>query len=85
MKPTTVLTSKGAIASRDRIGPRLHGLLIDAMMRLGRERRALSGLEIHEICAFGRAVQAADRRMRFVEQGEITPKARLAASEPAID
>src|SRR5436309_2628837 len=37
--------------TRHRIGARLERLLVDAVMRIGRERAALSGLEIHHVVA----------------------------------
>jgi hypothetical protein len=43
--------------------------LIDTVMRLGREGRALAGFEIHEILPDRSALQCAPRIMRFVEQG----------------
>jgi hypothetical protein len=36
---------------RHGIGARLDGLLVDAVMRLGREGAALAGLEIHDVVA----------------------------------
>ena len=51
MKPTTVLTSSGLKRARHRIGARFQRLLIDAVMRIGRQRAALAGLEIHDVVA----------------------------------
>ena len=35
----------------DGVGARLDGLLIDAVMRVGGQRAALAGLEIHDVVA----------------------------------
>ena len=62
MKPTTVLTSSGWKRARHRIGARLQRLLVDAVMRVGRERAALPGLEIHHVVADACRGEATARR-----------------------
>ena len=61
------IDEQGRITARDRIGARLHGLLIDAVVRARRQRRALAGLEIHEIGAGRRAAQRLHGLMGLVE------------------
>ena len=86
MKPTTVLTSSGEKRARHGVGARLAGLLVDAVMRVGRERAALPGLEVHHVVA-DRAAPAATAPPRAPRRSSAseTPKLRLAASVPAID
>ena len=64
------------VAARHRIGACFHCLLIDAMMRLRRQRRALSGFEIHEIGARRRPVQRLDAGIGFVEQARGSRRTR---------
>ena len=70
MKPTTGVDQKRVVASGHGIGARLHRLLVHAVMGVGRKRGALSGLEIHQVGADGRAAERADRIMRFVQHGK---------------
>src|ERR1700730_17103629 len=58
----------------DGIGARFAGLLVDAVMGVGRERRALPGLEIHDIAADRTAPQRQSRLMRLLKQLEINAK-----------
>ena len=71
--------------ARHRIGPRFAGLLIDAVVRPGRQRATLSGLEIHDVVAERAALQATAPPARLLAAIEVTPKERFAASVPAID
>ena len=86
MKPTTVLTSSGRKRARDRVGARLQRLLVDAVVRVGRQRGALAGLEIHHVVAHRAALQ---RQRRRRAPRAAAPASRrscaLAASVPAID
>ena len=70
---------------RDRVGARLAGLLIHAVMRIGRKRAALPGFEVHDVLADRAALQLARRLPGFVEQRQIHAERALAASVPAID
>jgi hypothetical protein len=72
--------------ARYRVGARFESLLVDATTRVRRERRTLSGLEIHHILA--------ERARRFNERAisrpsfkieRSMPNERFAASLPAID
>src|SRR5215212_7468833 len=71
--------------ARHRIGPRFAGLLVDVVMRIGRQRRALPGLEILTLLPTvpRRSDSPASRASR--NSARSTPKLRLAASVPAID
>ena len=53
---------------RDGVGARLHRLLVDAVMRVGGQRRALAGLEIHDVVAESAALERQRRVSRFFEQ-----------------
>ena len=75
MKPTTVLTSSGAIAPRDRVSARLAGLLVDAMMRVGGKRAALAGFEVHHVLA--RACSSRAACAGFVEHRQIHAEGRV--------
>lgn len=57
--------------TRYRIGARFAGLLIDAMMCVGRQTAALPGFEIHHVIAQGAAVKAQRRLLRFRQQRQI--------------
>ena len=86
MKPTTVLTSSGLNCARDRIGARLERLLIDAVVRIRRQRRALAGLEVHDVVADGAALERQRRLARLPSAcASVTPKDALTASVPPID
>ena len=77
MNPTTVLTSSGSKLARHRIGARFAGLLVDIVMGIGRQRRALPGLEVHHIFA-DRAAAAATRRLsRLAQQRQIDAEAAV--------
>src|SRR6185437_13489680 len=65
------------IDPRHRIGTRLKGLLVDAVMGIGRQRRALPGLEIHHVVADGAARQRTPGVMRFAEQRKVDAKAAI--------
>ena len=58
------------VAPGDRVGPRLHGLLVDAVVRLGREGAALAGFEIHDVVAQDAAVEGARGLVRLVQDGQ---------------
>ena len=62
---------------RDGVGARLERLLVDAVVRVGRERAALAGLEIHDVVADGAALQRQRGRARFLEQREVDAEARV--------
>ena len=86
MKPTTVLTSSGSNVARHGVGARLERLLVDAVMRVGRQRRALAGLEVHDVVADGAALQRQRRLARLPSAWpSVTPNEALAASVPPID
>ena len=76
---------------RHSIRARFQGLLVDAVMRIGRERRALAGLEVHDVVAHvavgadGAAAERLAGLMGFASSARLTPKLRLAASVPAMD
>ena len=70
--------------ARHGIGARLDGLLVDAVMRIGRQRAALAGLEIHHVVADGAALQRQRRVARLAQQGERDAEAavrRLGAAD----
>ena len=71
------------ISPGDRVGPRFAGLLIDAVVRIGGKRASLSGFEIHDVCRRGRSSRAAWQASSSIPR--LIPKARFAASVPAID
>ncbi|MNS90716.1 hypothetical protein D3C72_1247780 [compost metagenome] len=54
-----------------RIGPRFAGLLIDAMVCVGRQTAALPGFKIHHVIAQSAAVKAQCRLLRFRQQRQI--------------
>src|SRR5690242_2383535 len=62
---------------RHRVSTRLHRLLVDAVMCIGRKRRALAGLKIHDIVAERAALERKGRVTRFFEDGEIDAEARV--------
>src|SRR5579872_2371803 len=57
--------------ARDAVSTRLTGLLIDPAMRVGRERRALPGLEIHQVVADGAAPKRLARRLGLPQESKI--------------
>ena len=71
--------------ARDRVGARFAGLLIDAVMRIGGQRAALAGLEIHHVVADGSAFQDKRRVTRLAQQREIDAETAFAVSVPAMD
>ncbi|MNT08885.1 hypothetical protein D3C72_1436430 [compost metagenome] len=65
--------------ARHRVGTRLHGLLVDAMMRVGRQRAALPGLEIHHVVAHGAASQRLRGVVRLGQQRQADAEGRIGA------
>src|ERR1700735_230467 len=63
--------------ARDRIGGRLAGLLIDIMVRVGRECTALASLEVHYIVADSAAAKFACGLMCLPEQGKSDAEGRI--------
>src|ERR1700755_3407952 len=59
----------------DCIGAGLAGLLVDAVMGTGRERRALPGLEIHDIVTDAAALLRAAGVTRFPQNAKIDTEA----------
>src|SRR3546814_14014499 len=59
----------------DAVGARLHRLLVDAVMRVGRQRAALPRLEIHQVVAERTALQRQRRRARLAQQGKVDAEA----------
>jgi hypothetical protein len=59
MNPTTLLTREGLVAARQAVRAGLHRHLVGVVVRVGRERRALAGLEVHDVRALGRALRGA--------------------------
>ena len=57
-----------AVAPRHRIGPGLAGLLVQAVVRVGRQRAALAGFKIHQVGAHRAALQRLGHGMGFVQQ-----------------
>ena len=68
----------------NRVGARLDGLLIDAVVCIGGQRAALAGLEIHDVVANVPRRDSAAWRPRAGSASE-TPKLAFAASVPPID
>src|SRR3954469_16231610 len=58
----------------DAVSARFEGLLIDTVMGARRQRRALPGLEIHDIVADGRPPQRQPGFAGFLEHRKIDPK-----------
>jgi hypothetical protein len=46
----------GSELARDAVGACFEGLLVNAVMRIGRQRRTLAGLEVHDVIA-GQAIR----------------------------
>jgi len=63
--------------ARHRIGPRFAGLLIDIVMGVGRQRRALPGLEIHQMIADRAAAERQPGLTRLAQQREIDAEAAV--------
>ncbi len=72
-------------APGDAVGARLAGLLVDAVVGVGRQGAPLAGLEVHDVVADAAALERQRRLPRLLEQRRVMPKLRLAASVPAID
>ncbi len=72
------------VAARDGVGAGLAGLLIDAVMGVGRERAALAGLEIHEVVAEGAALLRQAGLVAFLQRCQVDAEAgvgRLGAGD----
>ena len=68
--------------SRYRISARFERLLIDAVMRVGRERAALTGLKIHDVVA-DRATLKTERRLAaFAQHAEVDAEALVGGFGP---
>ena len=67
MKPTTVLTRNGVVVAGQAVVARLQRHLIGAVVRVGRQRRALAGLEVHDVRPL-RLPQLQRHVLRLVEQ-----------------
>ncbi len=63
--------------SRHRVGARLERLLVDAVMGIGGQRAALTGLEIHHVVADGAALERQRGRARLSQQREIDAEAAV--------
>ncbi len=69
--------------ARDRVGAGFQRLLVDAVVRVGRERGALAGLEVHDVVAAhavgadGAALQFLAGLVRFCEKCEIHAEAAI--------
>src|SRR5882762_10653716 len=61
-------------SARNGVGARLAGLLVDAVMGVGRKRRALPGFEIHDVVADRTAPQRQSRLMGLPQKSEIDAK-----------
>ena len=84
MKPTTRVDQQRRERARDGVGARLDGLLVDAVMRIGRQRAALAGLEIHHVVAERAALQRQRRLARLAQQRQRDAEAgvrRLGAAD----
>ena len=68
------IDQQGIESARDRVGARFAGLLVDAVMGVGRKRRALPGLEIHHIAADATAPKRESRLVGLPQDCEIDPK-----------
>src|SRR3984957_20625648 len=71
------IDQQGLKGSCDRVGARLEGLLIDAVMRAGRQRRALSCLKVHDISADGVPGEGQASILTFTKQGQVDAKAAV--------
>ncbi len=69
MKPTTVFTSSGSNLRATALGPCLEGLLVDAVMRIRRLARFLTGFEIHD--ADRTPAEDRGRRRVLLQDGEV--------------
>src|SRR5581483_1621122 len=68
---------QGLKGARYRVGPGLEGLLINPLMRTGGERRALPGLEIHDVRAYRVPAQGQARIAALAQQGEVDAEAAV--------
>ncbi len=65
------------VVARHRIGAHLAGLLIHAVVRIGRQRAALAGFEIHHVVADIAATQRQARFITFLQQGQVDAEAGI--------
>src|SRR4029077_14621648 len=65
-----------------RVSPRFASLLIDIVMGVGRQRRALPGFEIHHIVADRTAAQRQPRFPRFAQQRQIDAETAVGGFGP---
>ena len=79
MKPDHRVHQQRPVAARHRVGARLAGLLVDAVVRVGRERASLPRFEVHDVLA---APQLARRLARLVEHREIHAEGRVGRLRP---
>ena len=70
MKPDDAVDQQRRECAGHGVGARLDRLLIDAVMRIGRQRTALAGLEIHHVVADRAALQRQRRVARLAQQRE---------------
>ena len=70
-KPDDAVDQQRIESSGDRIGARLHGLLVDAVMRRRRQRAALPRLEIHNVLPERAATERERRLVRLAQHGKI--------------
>ena len=86
MKPTTVLTSSGSKRARHRVGARLAGLLVHAVMRVGRQAEPWPVSKYITLLPDRAALQR-QRRLPAprASRARLMPKLLLAASVPAMD
>src|SRR6266446_1849681 len=68
------IDQQGIESARDRVGARFAGLLVDAVMSVGRKRRALPGLAIHHIAADATAPKRESRLVGLPQGCEIDAK-----------
>ena len=61
----------------DGVGPRLAGLLVDAVVGVGRQAAPLAGLKIHHIVAEGTAPEAQGRLAGLLQHGKIDAEAAV--------
>ena len=61
----------------DGVSPRLAGLLVDAVVGVGRQAAPLAGLKIHHIVAEGTAPEAEGRLAGLLQHGKIDAEAAV--------
>ena len=61
----------------DGVGARLHRLLVDTVMRIGGQRRALAGLEIHDVVADRAAFQRQGRVLGLPQDTQVHAEAGI--------